>query len=178
MIQWHSVHLQGCATITSVQFQNIPSPRREAHPHEQPPPSLLQPWQRTLTLRVRTSRVEGATSGPDAAQGPLRTHQLLARSTGAGRVARPPGVLTPWPAAVEQLPGDHATVPTSVPRHRCRLVEILSGLRGCGGGAGTPHAVPAKGQRRPELWAAQGGPSQSRLLAGPVPGSGTRKGEG
>ena len=35
-MQWFLVHYQGCATSPSVQFQNIPSPRKQPRPLPQP----------------------------------------------------------------------------------------------------------------------------------------------
>lgn len=72
-------------------------PNRKPHPHEQPPPSLLQPWQRRPTLHVRKLRVEGATSRMDAA-----SHWARARKPAGWPGPRGSSL----PVAVEQLPGE------------------------------------------------------------------------
>lgn len=96
--------------------------------------------------------------------GPLRTRQLLARSSEAGRVAGHPGVLAPGLWQQSSCRGG-TTAPTPAPRHRRRLVETLSGLWMRWWGR-HPHAVPAKGRRRPELWAALSLPPACRPCAG------------
>lgn len=135
-----------------------------SHPHPSSSPGNADPLSMSGSCVWR---------GPRPGWTPPATGPELGSRQG-GPAPRGPHCLWRW----SSCRGNHTTVPTSVPRHRCRLVEILSGLGGRGGQGSTPHAAPAKGRRPPELWAAWAGPSQSPLLAGPVPGSGTQKGEG